>query len=74
MYKESREILPVAAIDDERRMQIQRDMLATIIQSLSNEQGLTPSSEKELDKQKDLVDNRIKELAANIAAQQQIYA
>ena len=74
MHEQSREILPVAAIDDERRIQIQEEILQNIADSISNPEGMEMENALELVEYQFEATKCLGSLATKIAAQQQIYA
>lgn len=66
MPEQSREILPVAVIDLERRIQNEEEILAAIAQSLDNPDGLSDSSRLELQREHKNVENFISKLALEL--------
>ena len=74
MYKQSREILPVATTDIERRIQNNQEILEAIEVSLDNPQGMPESSRAELTLEKDSIQRHMSDLATRLTVQQQYAA
>ena len=67
MFAKSRETLPVAITDIERRIQHREEILTEIEISLGNPDGLSESSEKELRDEIPKVERAIQELTMRLA-------
>jgi len=74
MYEQSREILPVAPTDVERRIHNNQEILEAISLSLDNPDGMSESSRAELAIEKDSIRRHMSELATRLTAQQQYAA
>ena len=74
MYEQSREILPVAATDVERRIHNNQEILEAISVSLDNPEGMSESSRVELAVEKDTIQRHMSDLATRLTVQQQYAA
>lgn len=74
MYEQSREILPVAPTDVERRIHNNQEILEAISLSLDNPDGMSESSRVELAIEKDSIRRHMSDLATRLTVQQQYAA